>query len=877
MVTLGLVCRSYPFRFLVLTLVAMTGLACATVDGGRRWVATSRNVEDQVLPDAEQMIDDLDRIMTANGTIGVKSPDVWGQDRLAKFRSEYETQMSEWLKTSFKGDINAVVRRSESEARRLYLGASPSDPAVKPASETNAAAAGTNTAAPNTATKPTATAEANAAAAAASPAEKGPAVLEPTVVLDEHSSYLNHLNQLRRINAGDDLTDRPGYGLYLVRIPVTLSPGPKSRRGKGAIITVSAKSLMTRDTLRNTLRNAVINETVNNLTQAVAARTHDQSEPATGSAAGMFALVSFADTEIIYGRSHVSLLRGEAERQLGRELTDEPYHRSARIAEWLRGELEASYHLLEEAAMPARSGKRVAAFDPLEEVGELLLRRDFVRLAQLQASSMKDAQVMLASGRCSEARDASVDPAAVRRQVSDFLGFALRIQAAAVSRRLKQDMVDQDPAIKSEELKLLSFFDPDASEPALRHFEKYVNAKWPLRVYAIEPVIAQQNVADAFGRRTQTALDLAASAPAASLKVLGNLASVGFVSDRRAAEDETAIRLNPTMVGFGAGESTFGWVFYPRIQTRSRDGRLLTDLALLLNGRFPDPTGKEQSIEPGQRECTALIVMPNFVPKIEFVTVANWFRTSEVGDGQKSELEKASILARKLAVAENALSRAEKEGQFRPEEYRIAVERLSQIKSMMPTQRLQVSVPYTADNNDSRIFCSQGGQLRPLLLAWHGRPPREGEESTVLIEGKNFSVHDTHVIAGGKPAKAVLVSRNVMEITIAKEASPTPGGDGQPLLDLSVATPNGVSNHLLLKMTPPRADRAEVSDDWSSDSDKERPMSKDHPAEKDEAAAKDGSGSVENHGSTEVSHDRAVEVGHREIVRKVKSELGGEK
>ena len=139
-------------------------------------------------------------------------------------------------------------------------------------------------------------------------------------------------------------------------------------------------------------------------------------------------------------------------------------------------------------------------------------------------------------------------------------------------------MIDQDPNLKQQNLKKTSFFDPEASEEAMRLFEKYVNAKWPLRVYAIEPVIAQQNVADAFGRRTQSAFDLAAVAPVGPLKALSGLASAGLASERRGAEDETAIRLNPTMVGFGAGESTFGWIFYPRIQTRTRDGRLITDI-----------------------------------------------------------------------------------------------------------------------------------------------------------------------------------------------------------------------------------------------------------------------------------------------------------
>ena len=124
----------------------------------------------------------------------------------------------------------------------------------------------------------------------------------------------------------------------------------------------------------------------------------------------------------------------------------------------------------------------------------------------------------------------------------------------------------------------------------------------------------------------------------------------------------------------------------------------------------------------------------------------------------------------------------------------------------MPTQRLVVRVPFSGDHNDSRIFCSQGLQLRPSLLGWHGKPPERGEESTLFVEGRNFSVHDTHVIAGGKPAKVR-----------ARQPQPARGHDRQgrladterqrdPLLDINVATPNGVSNHLLIKMAAPHCD-----------------------------------------------------------------------
>jgi len=781
-------------RAILIAAVVFPGLACVSVEETSRLLGWKQKPEEEIrLTDAEQMIDDLDRVMTAYGTISVKTPDVWGQDRLAKFRSEYELQMAEWLRHGFKGDINAAVRRSEAETTQVQVGTSLSPPPPK-----NAAAQDENVSM-TALSKNLATMTAGAPATSPSP-DKPPVALEPTVVLDEHSNYLNHLNQLRRINAGDELADRPGYGLYLVRIPVTLSPGPRSRRGKGAIITVSAKPVMTKHTMRNALRNTVINETVNNLTQAILNRSTTNADRTSGPAHGSFSLVAYADTELFYGRQNIELLKAEAEHQLAKELDNEPHHASARIAEWLRSELEASYHFLEQAAQPTRSGNLSSSLDPLEELGNQVARRDFSQIALFQASRTSDAQVKRAGAQ----QVLESDKLGGRRErVVSMLTFALQIQAAGVNRRLKQDITDQEPTLEEEYLRGLSFFESEVSDQAFRAFEQYVNLKWPLRVYAIEPVIAQQNVADAFGRSKRSAFDLLGAGPMGPWKALA-----GIAADRRAADDETAIRLNPTMVGFGAGQSTFGWVFYPRLQTSgSSRGRLLTDVALLLNGRIADPIGGDQSIEPGQRECTALIEMPNFVPKIEFISVANWFRTSEAGEGQKSDLEKATSLGRKLVSAMNALNTAKREGQYRPEEYEIAMDRIKQLKDMMPTQRLVVRVPFSGDHNDSRIFCSQGLQLRPSLLGWHGKPPERGEESTVFVEGRNFSVHDTHVIAGGKPARSVLVSRNVLSVTIAKDAAPTPSALGEPLLDINVATPNGVSNHLLIKMAATHSDQ----------------------------------------------------------------------
>ena len=76
----------------------------------------------------------------------------------------------------------------------------------------------------------------------------------------------------------------------------------------------------------------------------------------------------------------------------------EPHHQT-RIAEWLRGELQSAYHLVEEAATPTRNAQLAIVTDPLEDLGEAMLNRDFTRIAQLQPARFAIRVLQAGAGR----------------------------------------------------------------------------------------------------------------------------------------------------------------------------------------------------------------------------------------------------------------------------------------------------------------------------------------------------------------------------------------------------------------------------------------------------------------------------------------------
>lgn len=776
--------------------------------GPGRAPASHLGLRDRSTPEAAlarlaRTVDGLEWEIVREGTIGIKAPDIWGQDRMTKSRAEYEQQLAGQQKDGFKSVMSAVIRRYEAVTSQIELDA------VAPAA--GSAKGGTANA---TSTAATATATAKASATPAPPrdaTDKEPIGVESTVVLDERSHFLNHLNQLRRINAGDELTDRPGYGLYLIRMPITLAPGRESGRGRGAIVTVEARPYLTRTLLPDTVRRVVLSGTREQLRPIVLASI--RSSP-TVSGGGAVPILSPSEAEALFGRDELKALCEAAKQQLGPDIEREPHRAEVRVSEWLDRQLAAVYPLTAgEVRQVAAAGQAAGPAVKSPDLGDLVARRQFRELARYREPTPPDRHVVRAG-----AEELKIGPALdAGERAERMMVFALRVQAAAVDRMIREDIRTvaadiarnrMDPELVAR-LGELTFAEVEPSEEARRLFNAYVSSKWRIRVFAIEPVLEQQNVADFLSRRAIRHVDIAGAAGSG-----GGAAGAALSGGSQSEVDAAAVRLNPTMVGFGAGESTFGWRFYPRVQVPAHDDFVRRTERLI---RGEDPAYGEQQLEPGQRECTAIVVMPNFIPAIEFTLVAGWFHHSGMRIGRPSEMGYSLLLCKKLHQAKEELAavkrRLEADGhrsgpRLRCSEAEILEDRLQQLEDLLPTQHYVSSLPYGSDPVDAAIFESRGGHLAPRLTAWHGQPPDGSSEASIMVEGQGFSVHDTRVLVGNKPADAVPISRTVLQVKIAAGAQAMAAPDGKAYYDLHVATPNGVSNHLLIEARhtaePPR-------------------------------------------------------------------------
>ena len=838
--------------------------------------------DDPCLEDLAKQMDWLEHHLACYGTVVAKQPDVWGQSRLTRARLEYEEEMRKQIGL-FTERTTASIRRSD----QAYLGMAlalqsasgrrrtTQDVAV-PDATGSASVINTIQGLIPTGNESAGRADpvviARTAPFAMPPNPAGfqfddaPLSLEPTVHLDQLSRYLNHLNELRRVNEGDDSSDAPGYSLNLVRIPVSVTPGSRTRKGHGAEITVIAEPCLGDDLLPTTFRSLVINDLVDVIAPALTWAVNDRD------------CLAWAET-IVAGDGRIASRKALPEEAQSRERWGlpraEPSHRQGVMA--AMQSLRAKLPTITPSSAPSMKTRRSRLPIPSSQLAdvagigqmailihdthaalvnhpdsrpcigylevrghlaeELEAAYDFLALDARRhvwqelpgwnlAALVRSRQARdLAAARCrffaaigtggedgielighvadadgpnvtgtDEAGICCEDPqptTPICRTTTAVLAWAILVESSLLNERLLADTREAATA-RGQAAGPGGcggpFYGPDPPPEARAAFADYVRTRWPIRVFALDPVSNEQNVDDSYARRRELQIAMAMASATGPLN-----AQAMQRYTRRLELDMATVALNKTAVGFAHGSDTFGWRFYPRVQTPPTRGTLATLGETVCGGPSSDADLAQRQLEPGQRECAAIIVMPAFVPWITLDVRTNWFSLThpkQIDPGMSQTLT-LSRAVQSMRTTAQACSRCP--GPHAADSLPHMMRMIDQLERKLPVQTLQAQIPHENTAGGFELFNSGISDLAPELLGWYGAPGIDPAAVTSLfLVGKGFSVHDTRVIAGGRPARFRLLSREIIQVDIPSGAATV------PWLPPTVATARSATRGLVL-------------------------------------------------------------------------------
>jgi hypothetical protein len=394
------------------------------------------------------------------------------------------------------------------------------------------------------------------------------------------------------------------------------------------------------------------------------------------------------------------------------------------------------------------------------------------------------------------------------------LSWFIIVDAALLSDRLTQDMKE---AAASKGLSLpatlaLDFYHPQPSQEAKQAFAAYVSCRWPIRVFALDPMAQDQNIADALSTRRETQLALSMAF------TTGRMGARSFSRWARRLDSQfETIALNRTQIGFSHGENTFGWRFYPRFQTPdtpSNAEALFRDQ--LIGGPSRNQLLRERRLEPGPRECVAVVMMPAFLPYVSVESTSNWFNLANPKHKalDHSAAMKLSRTVKTLQMNGPCIKDSER---YRSQDLQIMTGRIGQLENRLPTQTMQVQIPTINTLGGFEMFNNGVTDLAPELYGFYGAPgimTGANKETTLFLVGDHFSPLRTRVIVGNttidnqiqKPNDAPtykqrMLSRQVMQISVTGANAVDLDG----FFHIHVATPYGVSRELRVPAIPPSA------------------------------------------------------------------------
>jgi hypothetical protein len=763
--------------------------------------------EPPTLTQVARMIDCIQSQILNQGTVVIKQPDIWSQARMTKFRKEFEDTMAPEL-SNFGDYLSGQLARSDSAAlsSQTALGASlvPGKEAttvnMSPLGPVPQFAPAANFNLLN-AVAPSAVVPGASAKGTVTP-NPLPLSVEPNVHLDEKADYISHLHRLRRVNLGDDTADSAGYGLYLMRVPVSIQPGDKTVKGYGAIVNISMQHDFNPKFLPDTYRNLVINDVVDLLSPVVyelirsgQAKLYQEavSEPDQLTFGRSLALASslpngrtgprtFAiapsDVKRVFVEQNLLNLAYAVQVGLDMGTLNHPATikvKLAQVGSFLRQELEGAFDLMEGRCH--ESPPILMDVDYIEKLTDQVYSRKFEGPKGAHVDSREELNdfYRLYEGFAHRL------PGNLRFRPVGVLCWAIAVEAGLLNRQLREDMKDTKDLEGNAcpfNVDELYFYQPIPAPEAVAAFQAYVKARWPMITFALEPVTDQQNIEDAYSR--QRSLQLAIAFALSSGQITFNQA---LNYNRTLQYEAQTIMLNQTISAFAHGNDTFGWRIRPRFQNPPDESNLraVTNL-LLYGGPGPNYGLKNAKIEPGLREMTAVVVMPSFVRGLKLDAANNWFRLNDPDDF-KLHTARAVELGRRINEARAALDMAGKCGLYRAEDVERLRARLHQLEAMLPLQSARVKVPYENTLGGFALFTQGATALIPELTGYEGVDYLDTSKYTdILVYGKHFSLYETAVVIGG-----VTLPRLGLE----QVAAGTGKGNIQNLTLTNLKNPNG--------------------------------------------------------------------------------------
>lgn len=557
------------------------------------------------------------------------------------------------------------------------------------------------------------------------------------------------------------------------------------------------------------------------------------------------------DVKRVFVAQNLLNLAFEAQQSLDLGTTEPPKTnkvRSTEVRSYLRHELESAFDLME-----GRCREQPAILSDVPYI-ESLTDQVYCRKFEGPKGAVVDSNDEL-NGFYGVYHDFSQKlPGNLRYRSIGVLSWGIAVQAGLLNRQLHEDMKQTkgaDGYLCPPDVDTMPFYTPDPAPEVIHAFEEYVKARWPMITFSLEPVTDEQNIDDAFTRRRDLQLAIAFAL------------SSGRLSFRQATQytrqlqyEAQTIALNQTVSAFAHGNDTFGWRFTPRYQTPPEESNLRAVTNLLLRGGpGPNWTMDNSKIEPGMRELTAVVVMPSFVRGMRLDVSGDWFRLHDP-DERKLHTARTVELGRKINEARDSLEAACKCGKYRPEDVERLRMRLHQLEVMLPMQTQHVNVPYENLLGGFALFTQGQTALVPELSGFEGVEYLDTTKANdIIVYGKHFSIYETDVVVGGvrvpregmstfvtrdvngnlvqtsqlstamrDPDKGNLIilgsdgktvisvkdvgsydimSREVMRVRIPANVSKAKREDGQDIIEVYVATPNGISNKMQIPVKDP--------------------------------------------------------------------------